>query len=103
MRRAWRTCGHAPASVSGGISRAIRCGRTGRNHRPTTQQHREQTSIRHDPGEQPACGAFAYGAYALLVDNLPPDVEQAAVLHARRTGRFARATGQTAIEMNPRP
>ena len=35
----------------------------------------------------------------LLIDQLAADVEQPAVLHARRTGGFARSAGETPIEM----
>src|SRR5262249_39094175 len=41
-------------------------------------------------------------ARRFLLDNLPADVGEAAVLHARRTGRLARTAGEAAVEVHPR-
>ncbi len=46
--------------------------------------------------------AFAGRAWHLRIDDAPADVDEVAVLHARRAGRLVVAAGQAAVEMHLR-
>ena len=45
---------------------------------------------------------FVGAAAHLLFDDGAPDIQQTAVVHARRTGGFARTAGEAAIQMQLR-
>src|SRR5258706_15405883 len=57
---------------------------------------------RQDCRERAALEVFPRGPRGFLFDQLAPDIEQATVLHARRTGRLAGAAGETTVQVQAR-
>src|SRR5215471_6740231 len=52
--------------------------------------------------QQPSASSFATGPGDTLFDDVTTDVREAAVANTRGAGRFARAAGEAAIEMQLR-
>src|SRR5712671_4762607 len=110
---------HAPCESEhlAGVARrgpGARRGRRGRHffgealgkERPRDPAEREewpeQGPSRQDFGEEAALETLPRGPRGFLLDQLAPDVEQATVLHPRRTGRLASAAGEAAVQVQAR-
>ena len=102
IRRGWRASGQRPgATRSGSPARSSR-GRNGFRSRPAIT-----AAPKSGPDSRPARSASAFGAGSrrarhLLCDDVPADVDEPAVLHARRAGRLAGAAREAAIEVQLR-
>ncbi len=81
---------------------AFQCGRQKRTREPAQrEQGLEYHGIRNDGAQGLALQRFGAAAADAVLDDLTPDIEQPAVMHARGAGGFAGAAGQAAVEMKP--
>lgn len=67
-----------------------------------TEAHgrREQRAVRHEAREQPAHHPLTERTRDFFLGDLAADLDQPAVLHAGRAGRFAVAAGEAAIQVD---
>src|SRR5690606_3330593 len=65
------------------------------------EHHRGAAAIRPDSLQEPAADALDRRAPGACLDDLAADIEELAVLDARRTGRLAGAAGQAAVQVQP--
>ncbi len=79
-----------------------RAGSTGFSTRPTAERTAEERARQQAFADEPAHGPCRERARRTLVDDVPADVDEAPVSHARRTRGLAAAAGEAAIEMHPR-
>ncbi len=98
MRRACRAVGHAFAGAAGGIVARERAGEDGTD-RASDPAVTRRTAVGDVRIRTSSLRVSRSPAGRLVLDDLTSDVQQPAVLHTGRTGRFARAAGQTAIEV----
>ena len=104
IRRACRGAGHAPRRPRSGMRRASSRGSRPFAMRPSASARAEQRFDEQRLATARSACARSVGAAADAGSStmLAADVDQPAVLHARRTRRLAAAAGEAAVEMQLR-